>query len=137
MGILIDTNILIFLERGRIDLTARIEKRGEEEFFISSITASELLHGIWRAQDPAVRSRRSAFVEGILNTFPIASIDLPVARIHAQLWAELKSQGLMIGIHDSWIAATCVANGYTLITANLKEYERVPGLSVESWVSEK
>jgi predicted nucleic acid-binding protein len=133
MGILIDTNVLIDYERGRLDLTSKIEGREQEECFISVITASELLHGVWRAKEPHIRSRRSAFVEAILERLPILPTDLSTARIHAQLWADLESRGTMIGVHDSWLAATCIAHGLTLVTNNPREFERVPGLVVESW----
>jgi predicted nucleic acid-binding protein len=43
------------------------------------------------------------------------------------------AQGTMIGLHNSWIAASCLAHGLTLATANLREFERVPGLTVEAW----
>jgi predicted nucleic acid-binding protein len=133
MGILIDASVLIDFERGRIDLTSQIRDREQEEFFLSVITASELLHGVWRAQEPQVRSRRSAFVEAILEKFPILPVDLSTARIHAQLWADLASRGIMIGTHDMWLAATCIAHGHKLVTGNLREFTRVPGLTVECW----
>ncbi len=65
MGVLIDTNILIACEKGKMNLSDRILKREDENFFISVITASELLHGVHRAFDPGIRARRNAFVEGI------------------------------------------------------------------------
>ena len=135
MGILIDTNILIDFERGLLDISPYVKGREKEEFFLSVITASELLHGVFRAKDLDIRSRRSAFVEGILEQFPIIPINLATARIHSQLWANLESKGIMIGLHDLWLAATCVSNGYTLVTSNLRELERVPGLKVECWVA--
>jgi len=135
MGVLIDTDVLIEFEKGRINLSDRISGREQEEFFISVITASELLHGVWRATDAAVRARRTAFVEGVLNNILVLPIDLSVARAHAQIWAELQSKGIMIGLHDSWIAAMCIANGYTLITSNIREYRRVQGLMVECWTT--
>ena len=133
MGILIDTNVLIKAEKGTIVLDSHIEKRKDEEFFISVITASELLHGVWRAKDEAIQVRRSAFVEAVLTSIAILSIDLPTARSHAQLWARLLSDGQMIGVHDSWIAASCINHGLHLITDNVKEFERIPGLQIEQW----
>jgi tRNA(fMet)-specific endonuclease VapC len=53
VGVLIDASVLIEHERGRVDLTRRLEDRGEEEFFLSVVTASELLHGVHRAKDPS------------------------------------------------------------------------------------
>jgi hypothetical protein len=64
------------------------------------ITASELLHGVHRAQDSKSRTRRSALVEAILERFPILQADLSTAWIHSRIWAELVSVGLIIGPHD-------------------------------------
>ncbi len=135
MGILIDTNILIEWEKENKELAAYISKREDEDLFISVITASELLHGVHRAFDPGIRARRNAFVEGVLQNIPILPIDLSVSRAHARIWADLQSKGQMTGIHDSWIAATCMAHGFSLITANIREFKRVPGLKIENWHS--
>jgi len=133
MGILIDASVLIDAERRRIDLSVKVKGREGEEFFLSVITASELLHGVWRARESAIRSRRAAFVEGLLERFPLLPIDLTIARIHAQLWAELESKGVSVGPHDSWVAASCIAHGYTLVTSDVEDFKRIPGLSVEQW----
>ncbi len=133
MGVLIDSSVLIAAERGRVDVTSKIRGREQEEFFISVVTASELLHGVWRAREAQVKAKRLAFVEGILQRFPILPIDLAIARLHAQLWAELESQGVALGAHDSWLAATCIARGYTLATGDIGDFKRVPGLAVETW----
>ena len=69
----------------------------------------------------------------MLERFPLLAIDLPTARAHAQLRAQLASTGAMIGPHDLWIAAASVARGLTLVTADVREFQRVPGLVVESW----
>lgn len=133
MGIVLDTNILIEAEKERLNLFEKIKGREEEEVFISVITASELLHGVWRADKPTIRTKRSDFVEAILQRFPLIPIDLPIARKHAQIWAELKSKGKIIGLHDSWIAATCLVYGHTLLTTNSREFKRIRSLEVESW----
>lgn len=133
MGLLIDTSVLIEYERGRIDLPEHLTGRERDEFFLSVITAGELLHGVHRAGTPAIRWKRSAFVEAILDRFPLLPVDLGTARIHAQLWAEFSAGGVLIGPHDLWLGASCLANGLTMVTANVRELNRVPGLTVESW----
>ena len=132
MGVLIDASTLIAYERGHLDLEDKLAGREAEEFFLSVITASELLHGVHRAKE-AHRARRSAFVEAILGRFPILQPDLATARLHSELWAGLSSAGVVIGPHDLWIAATAMAHGLTLVTENLGEFQRVPGLAIESW----
>ena len=133
MAVLIDASILIEAERGKLALEAHVARRAGEDSFLSVITASELLHGVHRAIEPSVKMKRSAFVEGILERFPLLDVDLACARAHAQIWAELRQAGTIIGPHDLWLAATCVAHGLTMVTANVREFERVPGLVVELW----
>lgn len=133
MGVLIDTSVLIEHERGRLIVEHLLTGDSEEEMFLSVVTASELLHGVHRADNPGARARRAAWVEAILERLPLLPIDLSVARAHAQLWAQLRSEGRMIGAHDLWIAASCIACGFALATANVREFERVPGLSLQHW----
>ena len=133
MGILIDSSVLIRFERAGINLQPYVEERKEEQAFVSVISASELLHGVYRAKSRNVRARRLAFVEGILEALPVLGIDLATARSHSRLWADLARDGRMIGVHDSWLAATCLAHGLRLATYNLREFKRVPGLEVEEW----
>lgn len=133
MAVLIDASILIEAERGRLDLGPHVARRPDDESFLSVVTASELLHGVHRAATPQQRARRSAFVEGVLERFPLLEIDLATARAHAQVWADLSATGSLIGPHDLWLAASCIAHGLVMVTANVREFERVPGLEVEEW----
>jgi tRNA(fMet)-specific endonuclease VapC len=133
MAVLIDASILIEAERGRLGLEAHVTRHGEDEAFLSVITASELLHGMHRATQADVRARRSAFVEGVLERFSLLAVDLACARAHAQLWADLRRAGTLIGPHDLWLAATCIAHGLTMVTGNVREFARVPGLELEVW----
>jgi tRNA(fMet)-specific endonuclease VapC len=133
MGVLIDASILIEAERGRLDIGRHVARHGEDEAFLSVITASELLHGVHRATDPDIRARRAAFVEAVLEGLPLLAVDLACARAHARLWAELRQSGATIGPHDLWLAGTCVAHGLTMVTGNVREFARVPGLDIEVW----
>jgi predicted nucleic acid-binding protein len=133
MGLLIDTSIFIRLERSGEPRADALAPWADEDWYLSCITASELLHGVHRATDARIRVRRSAFVEALLDEFPVLPIDLGIARAHAQIWAELASTGRLIGPHDLWLAATCVALDLGILTSNRREFERVPGLRIESW----
>ena len=135
MGVLIDASVLIDCERRGSDAGELAAGREDEECFISAITASELLHGIHRARDAEVRTRRAAFVEGLLEALPVLPIDLATARTHARLWASLMSAGTIIPAHDLWLAASCITHGLRLMTGNVRHFKRVPGLDVEVWPS--
>jgi len=134
VGILIDASVFIGMERQELDVDAVVaDLSAEDDCLISVITVSELLHGVHRAKAARVRARRAAFVERILELFAVLPIDLPTARLHAQLWADLESHGKMIGTHDSWLAAACIAHGHALATGNAGEFSQVPGLRLEVW----
>lgn len=72
-------------------------------------------------------------MEGIIDAFPVLSIDLLTARTHARLGADLAEEGNPIGGHDLWIAAAAVGRGLSLATLDLRDFSRVPGLEVEDW----
>lgn len=128
MGVVLDTSLLIAAERGAVRLEPLLESLGEEVVAIAAITASELLHGCHRARSAAVRARRAAFVDAVLDALPVLPFGLPEARRHAQLWADLMQAGQVIGPHDLLIAATALAQGHALVTTNEREFGRVPGL---------
>ena len=133
MALLIDTSVIVDVERGRDPSPALLEELGEGSAAVSSITASELLHGVHRADSASRHERRRAFVEAILAALPVLCFDLDVARVHARLWADLQEQGAGIGAHDLIIASTAIHHGLTLLTGNERHFNRVPDLLVRSW----
>ena len=134
MALLIDTDLLIDAERG-VGTGAVEAVLGDEERAISVITVSELLHGVRRTTG-ARRARRSAFVEHLLAGIRAIPITEPVARVHAEVWAQQAARGQVIGAHDLWIAATALVHGLGVATANAADFERVPGLRVVGISSE-
>jgi tRNA(fMet)-specific endonuclease VapC len=126
-GLLIDTSVLVDAERDRRVLDQLPQ---DAQHSISVITVSELLHGVHRAASDRVKIRRQVVVEALLAAIEQVPITPRVARLHAQIWAELQTRGEIIGAHDLWIAATALAHGLTLATANTGEFERVPALEL-------
>lgn len=133
MGALIDSSVLIAAERGTLDLDAVLEEYGHVDFSLAVITASELLHGVHRANNEKRRSRREAFVETMLSRLPVIAFDLIAARTHAHLWARLAAKGEAIGTHDLLIAATAMARGLEVVTRDERSFPRIEGLSLVRW----
>jgi len=133
VGALIDSSILIAAERGTLDLAQILSDSADTELAISAVTASELLHGIYRAAKKTQRTSREAFVERLLEVWPALPFDLTAARIHARIWAELAAKGTSIGAHDLMIAATALANGLGLVTRDKRSFPKIPGLRVVQW----
>ncbi len=132
MARLIDTCVFITLEGRRGTLADLRRALSDPPVVMSSITASELLHGVHRAVNPERQQRRASFVETLLAGVPIIPIDLDVARTHARIWAGLEKQGTLISEHDLLIAATALHYEYVMVTENLREFQRVPNLIIES-----
>lgn len=142
MGTLLDTTVFIQLERvlnqlpvirAMDEMAARLERElgATEEVGVAAITASELLHGVHRA-DHAHRAGREAFVEAVIVAFPPLAFDLRCARAHARLWADLAASGIDVSAHDRLVAATAVATGWRVATANVRHFERITGVRVVS-----
>lgn len=130
MATLIDSSVLIAAERGQLNLDDISARYAEEDVAISAVTASELLHGLYRARTAPQRHRRQAFVEGLLAQLPVIPFDLTVARVHASLWADLSQRGVMIGERDLMIGATAIANDYSIATRDERSFPKIPGLRV-------
>lgn len=133
MGVLIDASVLVAAERGQLDFGAVARGRADEPVGIATITASELLHGIYRADSVARRHRREAWVESLLAAVPVLPFDLTAARIHARIWAELLAAGVTVGAHDLLVAATALSAGFSVASRDLRSFPRIPGLPVEHW----
>jgi len=131
MGVIFDTSEIIALERNQQNVDAIILGREDEPFGISVVTVAELLHGVERADTDARKITRQAFVEKVIELFPILPFDTSVARTYARLWAALARKGLTVGAHDLIIAATAISVDYAIVTANVRDFEKIDGLRLE------
>jgi len=131
MGIIFDTSEIISLERNQQVVDSIILGREDEPFGISVITVAELLHGVERADTDTRKILRQAFVEKVIELFPVLPFDTSVARTYARLWAALAKKGLTVGAHDLIIAATAISLDYSIVTANVRDFERIEGLRID------
>ena len=129
MGLLIDTDVWVLAEKsGAAPNFARWASY--EGAYLSSVSASELLVGVERANTAKRRALRSAFVEHLLSSIPVLEFSLPVARTHARMIAALpKNQ--TAGAHDALIAATAIHHGFGLLTRNVADFKMFAGLKLE------
>jgi tRNA(fMet)-specific endonuclease VapC len=129
---LLDTNIVSNLVRdpgGRV--AARIASVGGQNVCTSIVVAAELRYGAAK-RDSRRLSRQLDIVLGGLEVLPV---EAPADLTYAQIRVGLERRGLPIGPNDMLIAAQCLAMGCTLVTANEREFARVPDLLVENWLS--
>ncbi len=125
---LLDTNIVSQLIREPQGLVAaQIERVGEEKVCINVVIAAELRFGAKKKRSP----RLTRQVNKILSAIEILPLEAPVDEHYAEIRDFLEKKGKLIGANDLFIAAHARALGLTLVTANLREFSRVPRLKVK------
>ena len=136
MDLIIDTHVFIDAENHRLVLKELTVLSEYGEAYIAAITVSELLAGVHLAKTPEARIQRSAFVEGVLSTIPCLPFEEAVARTYAELYAHFLKSNPRIqripNVHDLQIAATAITNGFAVLTNNVQDFGKVPGLKIET-----
>ena len=128
---LLDTNICIYVINARPPaVLARFMAHEIDGLGISAITASELYWGVCKSGS----SRNKTTLDKFLSPLTILDYDQTAAQHYGELRAYLEQQGTPIGPLDQQIAAHALALNLTLVTTNVREFDRVPGLRVENWV---
>lgn len=126
-----DTNIFVEFLRGRLPITRDMLMKGDASMFaVPSVVRAELLFGAERSAKPTANRM---LVERLLAPFQPLDFDARCASAYARIQAELAAKGQLIGPNDLLIAATALVNEATLVTRNVREFQRVPGLRVECW----
>ena len=129
---MLDTNLCIRVLRDRpAGLRPRFNDEAET-LCISTITLTELLHGAARSARP-VQNRHE--VERMAARLSVLDFDSSAAAHAGEIYADLGRRGTLIGPYDILIAGHARSQGLVVITGNLKEFNRVPGLRCEDWLS--
>ena len=128
---MLDTNIVIYTIKNRPPRVREAFKRHDGQMCISSVTLGELMYGVERSVQPE-RNRRA--IETMAARLDVLAFTERDADHFGQLRAELSAVGTPIGPYDTMIAAQARARGLVLVTNNLKEFRRAPGLRTENWV---
>ena len=128
---MLDTNIVIYVIKRRPVEVLEIFNRHAGQMCISSITFAELIHGVEKSARPAQNMRQVEDFTSRLEVLPYAS---KAASHYGEIRANLERQGKPIGVNDLHIAGHARSEGMTLVTNNLREFERVEGLRLENWV---
>jgi tRNA(fMet)-specific endonuclease VapC len=127
---LLDTDTCIGVLRQRPGFVQRLSQVAPTDCAISTVTVYELFCGLAKAQEPAKERQK-------VERFVSAIVELPLDRVGAEaaanIRADLERQGTPIGPYDLLIAGQAVAGGLTLVTNNIREFQRVARLKLESW----
>jgi tRNA(fMet)-specific endonuclease VapC len=132
---LLDTNALseLIKKRPQPRFMDRLRQHPVEVFFTSCICVVELRHGSGRRPDKDTFWAR--IEREILSRVTILDFGLQEALVAGDLLAYLSSRGEPIGIEDLLIGSTAVVRDYTVITANVRHFQRIPNLRVENWLT--
>lgn len=128
---LLDANVVSHVVRFPDSaISRRIESLTENELCTSVIVAAELRYGCEKRQSAKLTRQ----VERVLSSMRIMPFGDPSDRRYAEIRATLERTGKTIGNNDMLIAAHALALGCVLVTDNVREFSRVPGLTVENWL---
>ena len=130
-GYLLDTNIITDIIRNPTGLAARrIEQTDPKDICTSIIVAAELRYGCAKKGSAKLLAK----VEAMLEIIPVLPLDVPADSEYGGIRSELEAAGQTIGLNDLLIGAHAHALGLTLVTDNMREFNRIRGLSVENWL---
>jgi len=134
MGLILDSSIVIAAERGGDtveQLIERVVKLGaDQDAALSAVGLTELIHGIHRAQTPQMRARRESFLHELLADLTVYPYTKETAMLAGKIDGEQQSQGVVIPFGDLLIGATALSLGFSVLTANLRHFQKIPGLTV-------
>ena len=132
MRYMLDTNICIYIINKKADtVLSNLKSHLTEGICISTIVLAELEYGIAKSMFP---EKNKAALMKMLAVFEILDFDANAAVEYGLILADLQRKGTPISPMDALIAAHAKAAGLTLITNNMREFERVRNLSLENWV---
>ena len=130
---LLDSNIWIDVWKNPSGSTATtLQRYHPAQLVTCSIVRAELLHG---AKKYGNAGRRAAMVKASLSAIASIAFDDIAADCYADIKHDLELAGRIIGPADLQIAAICLAHQLTLVTGNVREFSRVPGLRIEDWIA--
>ena len=129
---LLDTNIVIYVLKRRPIEVLKIFNTNASRMAVSSITLSELIYG---AEKSSNVDRNLEAIEEFISHLEVLPYDAKASQHYGQIKASLEKRGEIIGENDIHIAAHAISQGLILVTNNLREFQRVPHLALENWVS--
>ncbi len=134
MGIGLDSSVIIAAERRGRTVREILEQvkavQGEIEIGLSVVTIAELVHGAYRTKTQAQQQRRLEFIERLSSDVPVHPVTLDIARLAGQIEGQQEAMGIQFAFEDLLIGATALHLGCEVATVNLRDFQRIPGLSV-------
>ena len=127
--ILLDTDVCIELLKGNKRILQRREQY-DDPVGVCFMTIAELYYGAEKSKDPG---KNMETIERLLLSVEIVQTDMPILKRFGMIKAQLQKKGEPIADADILIASATLEKAEKLVTGNTKHFERIPGLSLESW----
>ncbi len=130
---LLDTNICIYIIKNKPPrVLSVLRKKPKKDICLSSISVAELQYGVEKSK--FIEKNRVALLE-FLSIFNIINFDDRDAVEFGRIKANLEKNGRIIGPMDLLLSAQAISRNFTLVTNNIKEFERIDGLQIENWAN--
>ena len=134
VGIVLGSSVIIAAERRGGTVREILEQvnaaRGEVEIGLSVVTIAELTPGACRTKTRAQQQRRLEFIERLSSDVPVHPVTLDVAHLAGRIEGQQEAMGIRFAIEDLLIGATALHLGFHLATLNVRDFQKIPGLSV-------
>jgi predicted nucleic acid-binding protein len=131
---IVDTSVIIAAERRGHTIREILEQvravLGEIEIGLSVVTIAELVHGAYRTKAQTQQQRRLEFIERLSSDVPVHPVTLDIARLAGRIEGQQEAMGIQFAFEDLLIGATALHLGFEVATLNLRDFQRIPGLSV-------
>lgn len=131
---MLDTNIVIYVIKRRPVELLEVFNRHAGQMCISSITLAELMHGVEKSSMPDHNLRQ---IEDFISRLEVLEYGGKAAAHYGEIRADLERKGTPIGVNDLHIAGHARSEGLTLVSNNLREFERVDALRLVNWALSK
>lgn len=130
MKYMLDTNIVIYIQKNKNPAIDRFHQIDPNEACFSSISLAELIYGI---QNSVRKPESKVNLEKILKKIKVVDFDYDAATEYGEICHYLLKRGTPIGTMDMLIASHALSMDLIMVTNNVREFERVPGLKIENW----
>ena len=127
---MLDTNIVIYVIKRRPIELLEVFNRHAGQMCISSITLAELLHGVEKSAMPDHNLKQ---IEDFISRLEVLEYGGKAAAHYGDIRTDLERKGTPIGVNDLHIAGHARSEGLTLVSNNLREFERVDALRLVNW----
>jgi len=129
---LIDTDIIIYSLKNNENVIRNFNLYSQEPKAVSIITIGELLYGAYKSQRKVENLGK---VRRVADIFPVIEISMTIIDTFAHLKADLNAKGIVVDEFDLLIGATALSMNYSIVTNNVKHFEKIPDLTIINWTN--